>query len=54
MKAIEILADLLPTLVRWVASEISAGRDPKAQLDALMGAADLAVDALEDAKFPKP
>lgn len=47
----DTLIDLLPSIIRFVEKELDAGRDPKKQLEAAMDAADVAVDALEDAKF---
>lgn len=49
--ALQLLLDLFPDLIAWVESELAAGRDPKAQLEAQFRAADLAAEAAEDAKF---
>ncbi len=49
--AIALLLELFPKLLEWIQGELSAGRDPKAQLESQMRAAELAAEASEDAKF---
>jgi hypothetical protein len=47
-----ILEAEIISLVDWVGAELAGGRDPVAQLSALMSTAETAAKATEDALFP--
>lgn len=47
-----ILENEIVSLVDWVGAELAGGRDPVAQLSALMSTAETAAKATEDALFP--
>lgn len=49
--AIEFLADIFPLFMRWVGIIQSKGGDPKAELEAMIAAADKVADEVEKAKF---
>jgi len=49
--ALKVLGDLLPTLVSWIEVALADGRDPKAELEAMMTSAELTAIAAEKAKF---
>lgn len=48
---VDYLLELLPTFVKWVEFLIVGGRDPKAELEAMMATADNAADIAEREKF---
>lgn len=48
---IEAIAECLPLIAQWIGVLLSQGKDPKAELEAMLATADLAADRAERAKF---
>ena len=50
---VTIIEAEIVSLADWIGAELAGQRDPVAQLSALMGTAETAAKALEDAELPK-
>ena len=49
--AIKFLAELFPLFLQWVGVIRAKGGDPRAELEAMIAAADRVADEVEKAKF---
>lgn len=50
-EVVTVLENEIVSLADWIGAEFAGGRDPVAQLSALMGTAETAAKALEDAEL---